>query len=152
MSTDRIFDVAKEAMLVLNRSGIDYALCGGLAVAVHGFFRATEDVDVLVRNKDDARRIQELLAAQGWITSPAGVTFPDGFIMHRAVKAVGRHAIPLDILVQPEGQDFLTDRLRAEIDSCACWVIAKDRLVVMKRSAGRPKDLIDIAALNGEGS
>jgi hypothetical protein len=28
--------------------GVEYALCGGLALAVHGHARATQDIDVLV--------------------------------------------------------------------------------------------------------
>ncbi len=33
---------------VLASEGIPYALCGGLALAVHGFQRATKDIDFLV--------------------------------------------------------------------------------------------------------
>lgn len=32
----------------LNDSCVDYALCGGLAVAVHGYVRATKDIDILI--------------------------------------------------------------------------------------------------------
>jgi hypothetical protein len=31
-----------------SRRGIDYALCGGLALAAHGIPRATMDIDLLV--------------------------------------------------------------------------------------------------------
>jgi hypothetical protein len=34
------------------RSGIDYALCGGLAVVVHGYPRLTKDIDALERMKN----------------------------------------------------------------------------------------------------
>ena len=30
----------------LNKSGVQYALCGGLALGVHGFPRATQDNEV----------------------------------------------------------------------------------------------------------
>lgn len=36
----------------LNAERIEYALCGGMAMAVHGEFRATVDVDLLVREED----------------------------------------------------------------------------------------------------
>jgi hypothetical protein len=32
-----------------NQAEIEYGLCGGLAVAVHGYVRATKDIDVLIR-------------------------------------------------------------------------------------------------------
>ena len=32
--------------------GIEYAVCGGMAVAVHGYPRATQDIDMLVREED----------------------------------------------------------------------------------------------------
>ena len=31
-----------------DRDGVEFALCGGLAVAVHGHVRATKDIDLLV--------------------------------------------------------------------------------------------------------
>ena len=40
------------------RGGVEYALCGGLAVAVHGHPRATMDIDVLVRAEQLASAIQ----------------------------------------------------------------------------------------------
>lgn len=36
----------------LERSKIDYALCGGLAVVVHGYPRMTKDIDILIRPEE----------------------------------------------------------------------------------------------------
>ncbi len=36
----------------LEVESIDYATCGGLAMAVHGFVRATKDIDILIQEKD----------------------------------------------------------------------------------------------------
>ena len=33
----------------LDENEIEYAVCGGLAMAVHGFARATLDIDLLIR-------------------------------------------------------------------------------------------------------
>ena len=41
-------------------ANIDYAICGALALAAHGFPRATKDIDLLAR-PEDAERIRELL-------------------------------------------------------------------------------------------
>jgi len=36
----------------LNEHGIEYAVCGGWAMAVHGFLRATLDIDILILTED----------------------------------------------------------------------------------------------------
>jgi hypothetical protein len=33
----------------LSENGVEYAVCGGLSLAIHGFARATLDIDVLIR-------------------------------------------------------------------------------------------------------
>lgn len=54
----------KQAILqihdLLDRAGIDHALIGGFALAVHGITRATGDIDLLVDEKDKERLITEL--------------------------------------------------------------------------------------------
>jgi 3-keto-L-gulonate-6-phosphate decarboxylase len=43
-----IVDELKELVSQLDDSGIDYALCGGLALAVYDRARATADIDLLI--------------------------------------------------------------------------------------------------------
>jgi hypothetical protein len=50
----------------LRENGIDHALIGGLAVALHGYPRATVDVDLLVRDEDRVELV-EVLTAAGFI-------------------------------------------------------------------------------------
>jgi hypothetical protein len=49
----------------LNEAGIDDAVCGGMAVAMHGYARLTKDIDLLVR-REDVERILELAAPLGF--------------------------------------------------------------------------------------
>ena len=35
----------------LDQAGVDYGLCGGLAVVVHGYPRLTKDIDLLIRSE-----------------------------------------------------------------------------------------------------
>ena len=39
----------------LEAEGIEYATCGGLAMAVHGYVRATKDLDFLIRPNIDKK-------------------------------------------------------------------------------------------------
>lgn len=147
-----IFRTATEAVQILNRSGVDYALCGGLAVGVHGHIRATGDVDVVVRDNHSASTAASLFGEAGWIVNPTPISFPDGFTLHRVLHPQGTTAVPLDILVPPPGWDVLAGKEIGEIDHCMCWVVSKEQLLRMKRSAGRKKDLIDIMAIEeGDG-
>ena len=43
----------------LEEAGVPYAVCGGLAVTLHGATRATKDIDLLVR-EEDVERIADL--------------------------------------------------------------------------------------------
>ncbi len=36
-----------ELLLTLNRAGVDFIVIGGVAVGVHGFIRATKDLDIV---------------------------------------------------------------------------------------------------------
>ena len=45
----KLKDELLKIVVRLDKAGIDYALCGGLAVAVHGHPRMTKDIDILIR-------------------------------------------------------------------------------------------------------
>ena len=56
---ERELDSVRNALVA---RGIEYALCGGLAVAVHGFVRATKDIDIVPSpGPANARRLFEAL-------------------------------------------------------------------------------------------
>jgi len=44
-----LFDELNDIIDSLEKSGVEYAVCGGLALAVHGFPRATFDIDILIQ-------------------------------------------------------------------------------------------------------
>ncbi len=43
-----LFEEFSSLVVTLNQAEIRYALCGGMAMAVHGVPRATEDIDLLI--------------------------------------------------------------------------------------------------------
>ena len=43
-----LYEEFKSIVSALEERGIDYAVCGGLAMAVHGLPRATVDIDLLI--------------------------------------------------------------------------------------------------------
>ena len=138
---------AKLVLLALNRTGVPYALCGGLAMAVHGTPRATKDIDVLIADETYLVAIDAALRDEGWITTSDPIDFPNGFRLHRRMRFIDSRALILDLLFAPPGEDLLSGRFLGQFDNCAAWIIGRDALIRMKRAAGRPRDLADLADL-----
>ncbi len=59
---DTLFRIAKR----LDVLGIPYAICGGMAMALHGYVRATVNVDLLV-TADGLRQAHEHLEGRGYL-------------------------------------------------------------------------------------
>jgi len=50
----------------LDELDIPYAVSGGLALAAHGYYRTTDDVDILV-TRESAKKIHEAVVGLGWV-------------------------------------------------------------------------------------
>jgi len=138
---------AKAVLLALNRTGVRYALCGGLAMSVHATPRATKDIDILIAAESDLTAIDAALEQEGWITTSSPIDFPGGFRLHRRIRFIEGRSLILDLLIAPPGDDLLAGRFLGQFDHCAAWIISREALIRMKRAAGRPRDLADIADL-----
>jgi hypothetical protein len=150
MTAGPVLDSAKLVANRLNRLACPYAFCGALAVAFYAEPRATKDIDIVIASEADLPAIDAALAEDGWFNASEPIDFPDGIRLHRRLRRVDSHLILLDLLRPPASMDLLSDRVLAEVDHAAAWVISKRALIVMKRLAGRPKDLADLAELEGE--
>ena len=135
----------------LNAAGIDYAVCGGLAMAVHGFVRATKDIDLLIR-REDLKRVETLAEEVGFSIRagiiPFGTGTPDAREIFRTSKVIDNVVVPLDLmLVAPSLEEVWKNRVVAEFDGEHIVVVSREGLTAMKRAAGRPQDLLDIEKL-----
>ena len=96
------YDEFKALIDVLNREGIDYAVCGGVAVAFHGYPRLTDDIDILVREKD-LPRITEIVKEVDFILDAGRIPFdvgkPNQREIQRISKVVGEDLLTLDLLI-----------------------------------------------------
>lgn len=135
----------------LDDAGIDYGLCGGLAVAAHGYPRLTKDIDLLIEESsvDSSHKALakiEYDLASGLIPFDTGTSSERR--LYRVSKAEGRELVTLDLLVvTPVFQEVWTTRELVEIDSRAIKIVSRDGLIKMKQIAGRLQDLADIEAL-----
>jgi hypothetical protein len=144
------FDSFEEALniaTILNECKAQWAFAGGIAVAVHGHIRATENVDVVIL-ASDLEIIDQSLEKAGFIINSQPMTFNDGFLLYRRVLIRESFYFVLDLLIAPEGYNIFEDCLKSVFMGKDVKVISRHNLLRMKKSAGRPKDLQDIEALS----
>lgn len=136
-----------------NRHNIDFALCGGLAVAAHGLVRATQDVDFLIL-EESLEAAYKAAAEVGYDIRGLDISFKERTVeIRRVSKVVGEDIISLDLLlVTPHVQDVWEGRQTIEFHGEALDVVSREGLIKMKRQAGRQQDLADIERLENEGS
>lgn len=136
---------------LLTENQLDYAVCGGLAVAIHGYPRATQDIDLVIQMAD-LPQAQELLASIGF-TIPGGIIpFATGakeeLQVFRVSKAVADQLLTLELkLVTAILDDVWSSRVMFQLDSRKLCVVSRVGLAKMKRLAGRLKDLADLEEL-----
>jgi hypothetical protein len=131
------------------RRGLDYAVCGGLALAVYGFPRATKDIDVLVLEQS----LPEIKAAArhcGFTIPGTVMTFRSGDRLVRLIKPLppSEDYLMLDLMLVGElNRDAWETRADIETTAGKISVAGVEGLKSMKRRAGRPHDLADIQRL-----
>lgn len=132
----------------LDAANIEYALCGALALAVHGAPRATKDIDLIAR-KDDAERIREVARRTGFVFEALPMEFSgSGIEVQRFTKLVDGRPLMLDVLwLNPKLQTIWDDRERVAWNDGTLSVVSRDGLITLKLTAGRAQDLVDIQSL-----
>lgn len=135
----------------LASASVELALCGGMALAVHGHVRATRGIDIMVRTAERGRALAALKEA-GFDLPAQPMTFGAGTPIERHVqrvsKSLGKELLTVDlIVVEPAFAEVWAGRLRFDRDGVVIPVVSRSGLIAMKRAAGRPQDLADIAAL-----
>ncbi len=132
-------------------AGIPYAVCGGVAVTMHGATRSTKDLDVLLRPEDLARVI-ELVRPLGYAFPALPMTFDPGTPRERHVQRIskldGTAHLVLDLLLADAAfAGALDDRVVLPLAEGPLAVVSRATLIRMKRLAGRPQDLADLEKL-----
>lgn len=74
---------------VLHNERITYAICGGVAVTIHGATRTTKDIDVLV-SREDVPRVLEIVRPLGYVFAALPTTFDSGTERERHVQRVSK--------------------------------------------------------------
>lgn len=135
----------------LNAHGVRYIVVGGFAVNLHSFYRTTADIDLYIEDTPQNRShlanalgslgitskelIQRMQFVPGWTT----LELSNGF--------------PIDIMTSLKGLEHLTfdqcltEASNAEIEGVTIHFLHINHLITAKKATNRPKDQIDVIAL-----
>ena len=144
---DELYRVAA----ALRAANIPYAICGGVAVTIHGATRTTKDIDVLI----EARDVGPVLVAVrplGFVYAALPMTFDAGTERERHVQRVskleGKEHLVLDLILADSAfAGFLEDRVDIALPDGVLTVVGRATLLKMKELAGRPQDVADLEKL-----
>jgi len=149
-----MLDLLEELRNVIARideAGVPYALCGGLAMAVHGYPRATVDIDLLVM-VDDLARVDAAVRPLGFVVPAEPMTFQGGAVEIRRVSKIhaSGQVLSLDLLLVTSAlQPAWEGRVAMEWDFGKISVVSRDGLISLKSLRGSGLDQDDIKHLRG---
>ena len=148
--------IIEAPLRLLGESSVNCVIVGGVAAAIHGSSILTNDLDVCY-GRDPAnleRLAQALKSVHARLrNAPEGLPFIlDAETLKRGLNFTFTTDIgDLDLLGEVRGvghyEEVLTDSLTVELFGYRFAVIDIGKLIIAKRAAGRPKDLIVLPGL-----
>ena len=134
----------------LARAGIEYAVCGGIAMAVHGFTRATEDIDLFIRPQDFPL-VKNAVARLGFTIEARPMMFSNGAMEIRRLSKIDSNdgdVLTLDLLlVTRASENVWQTRQVIEWRGKPVSVVSREGLITLKLFRSSDQDLVDIRHL-----
>lgn len=146
----------KALIRALADAGVEFVVVGGVAAIVHGSVRLTRDVDVVYRRSPEnlRRLVLGLSPYHPYLRgAPPGLPFKwDVATIQRGLNfTLTTNIGDLDLLGEITGgggyEDLLPQTSTIPIFGVECRCLNLERLIQVKRAAGRPKDFEAIAEL-----
>ncbi len=150
-----MIDLAEEFEAVISALAehrIDYAVCGGVAMAIHGLPRATVDIDLLIE-PDDEERVYVAVEPLGFRIRATPMHFDQGKMEIRRVTKIDPvgDTLMLDLLlVTPAFENVWRDREQIESEFGFIWVVSRKGLIELKSGRMSGTDQDDIKRLRDE--
>lgn len=130
-----------------------FLVVGAHALAVHGYPRATVDLDILIESTpENARRVWLALAAFGAPLDDLDVTESDLW-RPNVVAQFGLPPNRIDILTGISGVTFADawpNRIAAVVEAVRVPVLGMNDLIANKKASGRDRDRADVKGLEGK--
>ena len=138
----------KDFLKLLNSCGVEYLIVGGYAVGIHGYPRATGDMDIWIAvDASNARKAATVLREFGM---PEELITDDLFLEIDKVIRMGVPPVRIEVITGASGVNFsecYSRREVVEIDGVQVNFICLEDLKVNKKASGRHKDLEDLEHL-----
>ena len=130
----------------LNAHSVRYVVIGATAFPVHGYARATLDVDIFIEpTPENAGRVRDALIAFGYDLSDVSV---DDLLRQKVL--IRQYVLEVDIHPFVAGasfEDVWRNRVEEHLGTAPTAFASLGDLIRMKEAAGRVKDLEDLRAL-----
>jgi hypothetical protein len=141
----------RDILAELSAAEAEYLLIGAFAVATYVEPRTTGDIDLWVRpGPENAARVWRALAAFG---APISMLTPEELAKPGFFFQIGVAPVRIDLLTAIDGVTFeeaWAEREFLNFEGLMVPVISRKHLVINKKATGRPKDLADVATLQGQ--
>ena len=148
-------DIFDEELLhfwrICNRIGLKYIMIGGVAINLHGYSRSTEDIDIWIDDTEENRnKLHSVFKEYGYADLPSFKTMQ--FVLGWTYFHLN-NGIRLDIMTSVKGLEEYTFDHCLEAASTATILditvpfLQLNQLIEAKIASNRPKDQIDVLAL-----
>lgn len=130
----------------LKEHKVDFVIIGATAFPVHGYARATLDIDIFIR-PTEANAAKTLPALKKFGYDVTDIKKAD---LLKKKLLIRQYAVETDIHPFVKGVSFdkaWRNKVRAKFGQTWVYFASLDDLIKMKRAAARPKDLEDLKYL-----
>jgi len=140
----------KEMLQILLNNKIKFLVVGAYAMGIHGYPRATGDLDIWVEaSTENSEKIYQSLSEFG---APLSEVTKTTFCEQGIVFQIGVAPRRIDIITKIDGVDFnkaYSDKQEIEVEGIKIPFLSKKNLIKNKESTGREKDKLDAKYLRG---
>ena len=146
----------RELIRSLVADRVEFIIVGGAAAIAHGASRLTEDLDIVYRRdqKNVAAIVESLAPFSPYLRGvPEGLPFKweaqtiwNG-LNFRLTTSLGPLDLRAEITLGGTYDELLPHTVTLDVFDVRCLCLGLERLIEVKRAAGRPRDLEGIAEL-----
>lgn len=146
----------KALLRLLTENQVEFIIVGGAAATAHGSARLTLDLDIVYRRTDAniSLLVNALRAIQPYLRgAPPGLPFDWSIqtvkmgLNFTLITSLGALDLLGEIVGGGSYEELRPETIKVEIAGVECLCLNLERLIQVKRAAGRPKDLEVIAEL-----